>query len=99
MRSPFPLFLLLVFLYSCDKPGPIFPLDYADYTTEDPIPSDFRIFPGEDLLSGLYETSKFKTHPPDPLPFEEEKGEFFRIQLAFFLLPSSKNENYSTFIF
>ena len=43
--------------------------------------------------------SEFKTHPPGPLPFEEEKGEFFRIQLAFFLLPSSKNENYSTFIF
>jgi hypothetical protein len=50
MRLPFPLFLLLVFLYSCDKPGPIFPLDYANYTTEDPIPSDFRIWPGEGLL-------------------------------------------------
>jgi len=28
-----------------------------------------------------YETSFFKTHPPDPLPFEEGKGEFFRRKL------------------
>jgi len=50
MRSPFPLFLLLVFFCSCEKPGPIFTLDYANYTTEDPIPSDFRIWPGETFL-------------------------------------------------
>ena len=32
----------------------------------------------EGLGPGLHETSKFKTHPPGPLPFEEEKGDFFR---------------------
>ncbi len=52
-----------------------------------------------DYYSGLYETSKFKTHPPGPLPFEEGKGEFFRSLLAFFPIPVIEKRKLSSLLF